>query len=70
MWVRPCPSGCIPGLGRGRAVVLCLVGGLRGWGCCGVEAHGYRSHTVALGGKGHIKFLSHSLSLPSVVLIQ
>jgi hypothetical protein len=43
------PGGCIPGLGRGRAAVVCCVSELRGWGCCGVEAHGCGSCAVALG---------------------
>jgi hypothetical protein len=47
---QPYLGGCIPGLGRGRAVVVCRVSGLRGQGHCGVEAHGRGSCVVAPGG--------------------
>jgi hypothetical protein len=38
-----------PNNGRDRAVVVCCVSGLRGWGHCGVEVHGCGSRTVATG---------------------
>jgi hypothetical protein len=50
VWGQPYPGDCIPGLGRGGAVVVCRVSGLRGQGRCGVEAHGHGSRVVALVG--------------------